>query len=427
MNKSIAVATGLIVLVGIVVAESKEPKSPARTAQARTAQARTAQARSTPTATTPVSTTQAAAQQIRFKHLTVDRKARTLTLEAEIVQAEYMLEFLLCKAGTKEYESVMSTKAKPWQVHAGLLMLGLWPGKPGDYVGEKYIPPRGAALNITLRWRDKTGKTHTADAADWLKLSGKGKKKTKPKQWIFVGSETLPDGRYLADQNGGIIAVANLPAAVIDVPIESIQAIKSREFVVDVKAIPPAGTKVTVIITPCRDAESAPDARSILDIDSRGAMRMDGRKIAWGKLRPWAEKFTEAHTRGMVVIRSDGRAMRCWAQRAQMELKLGGVYEFQLQTSPLAGPLLPRTDAQANFFLNQWRERFARPQEQIYDPAQQIIKTLTEINRQRAELKRLDALLAEYDKSLRAEQEKYRKRDDSKETPQRTSPNPTKP
>ena len=112
-------------------------------------------------------------------------------------------------------------------------MLGLRPGKPGGYVGKEYVPPRGAALRIELRWKDKTGESHSAEASDWLKLSGRGTGKVKPTGWIFVGSEILPGGVYDADLNGGIIAVANLPSAVIDVPFESTQTMENREFVVD--------------------------------------------------------------------------------------------------------------------------------------------------------------------------------------------------
>lgn len=175
----------------------------------------------------------------RFKHLTVDRKKRTITLEAMVVEASYSLEFLLCKAGSKEYESVMSTEVRPSQIHAALLMLNLRPGKPGGYVGKEYVPPRGAGLRIELRWKDGAGKSRGTEAGDWLKLNREGDGKVKPTRWIFVGSEVIPGGAYEADLNGGIIAVANLPSAVIDVPFASTQTLENRQFVVDTDAIPP--------------------------------------------------------------------------------------------------------------------------------------------------------------------------------------------
>ncbi|MCD4823853.1 MAG: YdjY domain-containing protein [Phycisphaerae bacterium] len=347
---------------------------------------------------------------IRFPHLVIDRKARELRLEATVVKAEYMLEFLLCTAGGKEYESLMSTKAKPWQVHAGLLALGLHPGKPGGYAGDTYVPPRGAGLNIVLKWKDKkTGQPQTATATDWLKLSGKGAKKVKPKKWIFVGSEVMPDGSYWADSTGEIIAVANLASAVIDVPMESTKALKHREFVVNAKAVPPVGTKVQIVISPCRGAANAPHARSFLDIDPLGRMIIDGKKIEMPNLRRWAGDYMKKHNEGMVVIRSAAKALCCYGPIAAMELKLGGVFDMEFVTMELESPLLPRTPQQAKAALEDWKSRFANPQDQLRDPGKEVQATLREIQRRRAELKRLDGLLVGYDKSLREALEAYNK------------------
>ncbi len=345
---------------------------------------------------------------IRLKHLTVDRKRRTITLEAVVVEASYSLEFLLCKAGSKEYESVLSTEARPWEVHAGLLMLGLRPGKPGGYVGKEYVPPRGAALRIELRWKDKTGESHSAEASDWLKLSGRGTGKVKPTGWIFVGSEILPGGVYEADLNGGIIAVANLPSAVIDVPFESTQTMENREFVVDADAIPPAGTRVQMVITPHKGAERAPHARALLEIDRFGRMTIDGREIDVSGLGKWAEQYTREHDKGMVVIRSDARALCAFAPIAQGELKIGGVFEFEHRINPSPSLPLPRTSHQATGALGEWKKRFAEPHEQIRDPSQDARETLKRIGRERTELKRMDALWAEYDKALRKELNAYK-------------------
>ena len=344
----------------------------------------------------------------RFKHLTIDRKKRTITLEAMVVEASYSLEFLLCKAGSKEYESVLSTEALPWEVHAALLMLHLRPGKPGGYVGREYVPPRGAALRIELRWKDKAGKSHIAEAADWLKLSGEGAGKVKPARWIFVGSEVLPGGAYEADLNGGIIAVANLPSAVIDVPFASTQALEKREFVVDADAIPPAGTKVQMIITPDKGSERSPHARALLEIDRFGRMTIDGEAIDVSDLAKWAEQYTQEHKKGMIVIRSDPRALCAFAPIARTELRIGGVFEFEHRISPSPSPPLPRTPHQLTDALGEWKKRFAEPRKQIRDPSRNAQETLRRIREEQAELKHLDALWGQYYKALQKELDAYR-------------------
>lgn len=342
-----------------------------------------------------------------FPHLRIDRKNRRIEIDAVTVDSTYALEFLLCMAGTKEYESLLATRAKPWQVHAGLLMMGLSPGKPGYFTGTEYVPPRGAGLDIRLEWKDKQGKAHSTPAVDWLAWAGEDGDTKMPDRWIFLGSEVSPKGRYWADEDGGIIAVANLPSAVIDVPMASAQPIEQRLFVPDKKVIPPAETAVTVVITPKKDAEQAPHARAFLDIDRFGQMRIDGEPIRMVNLAQWASRFSRKHSQALVVIRSDGRALCGYAPMARMELKIGGIYEFEQRTMGLRSPLLPRTVEQMSTALAGWKERFAEPHEQVLPPAEEAQATLEHIRREREELKRLDALWLRYEDAVREQLEHH--------------------
>lgn len=347
----------------------------------------------------------------RFEHLTVDLKARTVTMDAIVAQAHYALEFLLCSGDEKAYESVMWTKASPWQVHAGMLMLGLAPGKPGGFLGEAYIPPRGAGLHVKLEWTDEDAKKHQSAATDWVKLSGEGKEKAKPDKFIFVGSDFLPDGTYWANADTGIIAVANLPSAVIDVPFRSAQAIEQRAFVVDTDKVPPKGTVVTVSIQPEKDAEKAPDARALLEIDRFGTMTIDGAPIDRfdDHLRKWAEEFTKKHSAAEVVIRLEALAPAYLASMAQVELKLGGVYEFEHRTAPLYTPPMPMNPTSMAYMLKEWQGRFADPKNQIRDPGDEAEATLRIIETRKAELDRQKELLERYEKVLRQQAEAYRR------------------
>jgi hypothetical protein len=348
----------------------------------------------------------------RFKHVTVDPAAGTVTCEATAIRAEYALEFLLCRIGTKEHESLLVTQAEAWQIHAGLLMLGLTPGKPGAYIGEgehaRYLPPRGPRLDIRLRWTDAAGQPHEIAATDWLKLGEGADQAARPENWVFVGSDIMPGGQYLADADGGIIAVANLPSAVIDVPFESAQPLEQRLYRMNADVLPPVGTKVEMVISPLEGAESNPHARAWLEINRNGEMTIDGEPIAMDELRNWANRWTRKHEDGMVVIRSSAMTPGVYMTMARLELKIGGVFEFDKRVSPIFVPLMPRTPGQMEIDLAEWDTRFAEPQEQLREPGERAEETLQQIRRERQELQRLDELWADYEAQLRKRLEAYR-------------------
>ena len=331
----------------------------------------------------------------------VDRKAGKITFDATVVDSTYALEFLLCTEGGKEYESLLSTKIMPSSLHASLLMLGLQAGIPGHYVGPQYIPPRGAGLKIELEWKDKKGKVHLANAVEWLDVSGENKRAVKPDKWIFVGSDVMPDGQYIADSGGGIIAVANLPSAVIDVPFQSVRNLQDRQFGVDRKVIPPVGTNVKVIITPEKDAANAKYARANLDIDRFGRLMIDGKKISMEALGKWASDFSDKHREAMVVIRSAPLTPSCYAPRAKLEMKLGGIYYFESVSMDYGQQLLPRTADQLNAALKKWDERFRHPEDQLISPDAHARETLQLIRARREDFRKLDELLVEYEKRLK--------------------------
>jgi hypothetical protein len=366
---------------------------------------------------------------VRFPHLRVHVDQGYIELDATVVQATYALEFVLAYGKDKAYESILSTQAAPSHLHAGLLMLGLAPGKPGYWRGmgedAEFIPPRGAELRLELRWTDADGKEHRAEPADWLKPMDDSKTMPDPMRWVFLGSDILPTGQYAADVDLGVIAVANLPSAVIDVPFASEQAIEARTFDVDPDALPPDDTKVTVRITPVKDAANAPHARALLEINRFGQMRIDGKPIQLHELTDWALAFSKLHKHAQVVIRSSALAISAYGPLARVELRLGGVYEFEEETAPLFTPLLPRTAEQMQRSLTEWQTRFDHPYDQIRDPGEEVEDTLTEIRRQREEWRKLDALLAEYEQQLLAKQAAYRKQNPPRRDEDDSPPAPT--
>jgi hypothetical protein len=375
-----------------------------------------------PTASPPAASQPAAGDQkertprvVELKHLRVDLTRRRVVMDARVCLPDNIsvLEFLVCKGDTKTHESILTTDAEARMLHAGLLMLGLTPGKPAKWVYDeegdqtKAIAPRGGELRITLRWKDKEGKVHEADAGSWLKPSGKVADSPPLTKWVFVGSEVLPDGRYWADDEGQVISVANFASSVIDVPFESSSRNVLSQYAAKREAIPSRQTPVEVVIAPLPGAERAPHARALLEIDDFGRLTMDSRPIAPQRLRPWAESFIAEHARGMVTIRAAARTTAWDVAAAEEELRLGGVFDTEVQRVKGTRPLLPRTPEQKRWALQQWAEKFANPQDYIRDPAQESEEVLRQVEQRIAELKAVEWLLQEYAADLRRAREAY--------------------
>jgi len=358
-----------------------------------------------------------------FKHITIDAGKRRIIVSGEVCSATYALEFLLCRGrtddyrNTKEYESLLSTKAKPSDIHAALLLLGLRPGKPSrwipatDETPERTIPPKGPELKVEFRWKDKQNKVHQVDAASWLSHRTDAKTKPeapRPKHWIFVGSELADDGSYYADMEGAIICVANLPGAVIDVPFASAQPLELREFLPNTKVMPPAGTAVDIIITPMPSAFKSPHARAILEIDRLGQFRVDGRRIEPVELIEWGRKFIRKYPKGQVIIRAAARSLVDDIRRARLQLRLGWIYDVEVHYLPPRDQVLPRTPAQARQSLRQWAEHLTVENTIFGDPTKDAQALLKQIDRQRDDLEAMKALWGEYAVHIRRQVSQYR-------------------
>ncbi len=337
--------------------------------------------------------------------MTLDLDNRLITLQAQVCLREGLLELLVCRQNSgRTHESILHTSAAPSDVHAALLALGLSPGVPARWIslpdGEwQAIPPRGGLLAITLRWADVTGELHQRPAREWLKLIGE----TPPNgsQWVFVGSELLPDGAYWADATGEVITVSNFPSTLIDVPFESTTSNAELLYQANTDAIPPLGTMVEVVITPLAGAETADYARASIAIDRNGDIHADDRIMAIDEVSDWAMDFMRVHKRGEVVIRTDPLALSDRIRQVRLELRIAGVYQVHEMRMDLQGQLLPRTARQMQTELDQLDYDLAHPEELFENPYERAEGLLEQIAQERQELQRLDELWRQYAAGVR--------------------------
>jgi hypothetical protein len=187
-------------------------------------------------------------------------------------EGQYGLECLLCRANTKEHESILRTEADARVIHIALMgATGVKPGSPVQYDPE-FKPPAGSPIKVLLQYHemeepplewtavggplatlfDKQGKLVTVAARTWI--HNVKTKKDLDLDWVFTGSFFYKDPfdknkeHYAAQSEGAFISVSNVPTAMLDLPVASPKGIEDRVFVPHTERIPPLDTPVTVIL-----------------------------------------------------------------------------------------------------------------------------------------------------------------------------------
>ena len=194
----------------------------------------------------------------KLPHLQVNVAKKQIRIECEAINAEEKLEFLVCATGTKEYESVLRSRARPSHLHLALLMLGLEPGTPVKFneAENRWIPPRGPALKLFCEFQ-RDGKTVNFPATRLMR-STKDKAAMPEVNWVFAGAPTLDDGEYAADVTGYLITVVNFEHTVIDIPQVRSNKNESLEWEINPEVMPKRNTRVWLIIEPAKQPDTKP-------------------------------------------------------------------------------------------------------------------------------------------------------------------------
>lgn len=350
------------------------------------------------------------------KLVNVDAKAKTVSFPAEVCGRVGMdggpmdLELLLTSWRGKTHESILRTPAKGWQIHAGLVMLGLPRGRAAETSysidTEQYTtqPPRGPKVRLTVSWTDKDGKKQTADPASWMQKADPNSAIEPPSEYVFIGSILGSEGGYAADAQGEYISLVNFNTAILDVPFMSTDSDASLYFRTQPDAIPPEGTRVMVTIHVLKDAAKSDFARRLLYVDRFGRYRAEGSNdlLRLDELSKWGASFVGEHKRGQVILRGGGKAFVHDLIAAKDELWIGGVREIDIQYDAARTPVLPRTPRQMDRELKNWAAKFAQPSEQIDPPLETVVPTLQQIDQKLHEMKVTQKMLEEYRTQLRA-------------------------
>lgn len=207
---------------------------------------------------------------VTLKGIRYDLEAKRVIMEGKVALTSGAVELLACVRGTKDYESVLALECQPYDLHLGLLAIGLEPGRPVSGPVELYHAekreqagegPRGPTVVVWVEWKDREGRT-VRHRAEELVLNVKTKKTMEPTGWAFVGSRFVPEetsGKevYAAVLTGAVITTYHDPTTVLDNPSSTGE--DDTLFVANQAVLPPAGTPVQVIVEPEEKKDVRPD------------------------------------------------------------------------------------------------------------------------------------------------------------------------
>lgn len=209
-----------------------------------------------------------------FPGIRVNHEAKTVEIDGVVpidahqfdrktgARLHIFLEVVLCPFDSKEHETLVATTARPSNIHAALLLLGLEPGKPGSWTFDeqtrtlKEIPPEGPALDVTIVWTDEKGEVVELPAEQLVeRVPGGGTLTTEGREsgWVFAGSaerQRLGETYYAADAEGTAVGLATFGTETV--AWRSVyspeDAVSKPQWAASSK-LPARGTKVVVRIT----------------------------------------------------------------------------------------------------------------------------------------------------------------------------------
>jgi hypothetical protein len=189
----------------------------------------------------------------------VEVAAGIVSFPGTIALDEGWLEVGVCRVGTREHEAVVVTGSTPSIVHAGLLLAGLEPGKPGGYhENGAAFGPTGDRVTVELRPVDEAGvvvgepipfASTVLDVRDPEAIPELG--------WVFSGSEVLPNPPsmgpgeyYAADFGGSLVGLSTFGDEVVGaIEVRSPDSgVDDAVWKIRPGVLPSAGTRVRVVI-----------------------------------------------------------------------------------------------------------------------------------------------------------------------------------
>jgi hypothetical protein len=250
------------------LAETELPAPlPAQVREAAVAPAATPATTPTTTPTTTPPTTPI----VLSPHVRVDRDRGfvevdgTIAVDVHGATPKVYLEVLVTTRNTREHEALVVTDAKPEDVHAGLLLLGLQAGAPASFawtpaVGDEPArlvgtPARGDAVRVLVQ---QAGSEAWVPLVSWMR-SERGAEAVRD-TFVFAGSAFRRAGGrevYAATLDGTIVGLTAFGSETVAyAPLHNPEAAAEQPHFLATLTLPPQGAPVVVRLV--RDASLLP-------------------------------------------------------------------------------------------------------------------------------------------------------------------------
>jgi len=204
------------------------------------------------------------------------QKTREIRLPGKVNIREGPLEYVLVHESGKVHESLLSTAVRPTELNIVLLLLN-WkkseaffdfsePERGGVPVKNAQNPP-ASQLEMHVEWKDKEGKVQTVRVENWMHQIEK-RAKVSEGPFIYTGSLIMPDGRWLAEDTGSIMALYVDPGSMFNNPREGNDL---DDVWIPDPTVPAKETPVTIVLKPVPVAapEKKPESKPAADAKSK--------------------------------------------------------------------------------------------------------------------------------------------------------------
>ena len=197
----------------------------------------------------------------RLGALTFDKATGVISVPAVVNMNKGLLEYVLVHESGKVHESLLSTAVKPMEFNVALLLLRWKPSETFfDYAEPERggVPIKGAKhpvpsqMTLHVRWKDASGAEQTVRLEQWLHNADKRAKITEG-PFIYTGSRVMPDGTFLAQETGSLIALYVDPASVVNNPRDGNE---NDDVWFPDPGVPTKGTPVTLELHPVAEPKA---------------------------------------------------------------------------------------------------------------------------------------------------------------------------
>ena len=207
----------------------------------------------------------------------VNRETRRVEVPAEVNMTKGILEYYGVGDEGKLHESVLKINAIPSHIHLALILAGYEPSKytsPDPKTQRRALKKRGSLLRLYIRWRpDGLDREQWIPSEAWLYQREKDMP-PKPFPYVFAGSMIDREG-YVADRFKSVIGLIDDMTVILSPTADQGNPYRGDQLGYEVysSAIPPRGTKVTLVIQAAGPQEIKEVARYEEELQELRAIR----------------------------------------------------------------------------------------------------------------------------------------------------------